>query len=97
MSMVHYIPEVRAGTISEEIGSSKNIEAIGQYQSLLEGCNMKKIEKIPMAGFTDPGRQGLINQEEVIVNGEIDYSILVRKVDELGERLFKESRLLERI
>ncbi len=55
------------------------------------------MRKIPMASFTDPGRQNLINRDEVVVNGEIDYSILVQKVDELGERLFKEARLLERL
>lgn len=58
---------------------------------------MKKIEKMPMASFSDPGRQNLIDRNEVVVNGEIDYNILVRKVDELGERLFKEARLLERM
>lgn len=56
------------------------------------------MKKIPMASFTAPGRQKLINRADVVgTNGEIDYTKLMRKVDELGERLFKEARLLERI
>jgi hypothetical protein len=58
----------------------------------------KKSKGIPMASFTAPGRQKLINRAEVVgTNGNIDYNKLMRKVDKLGERLFKEARLLERI
>jgi len=56
------------------------------------------MKKAPMAGFTANGRKNLIDRAEVIgKNGEIDYTKLVRKVDELGEHLFKEARLLEKI
>jgi len=56
------------------------------------------MNKIPMASFTAAGRQKLINRADVVgTNGEIDYNKLMRKVDELGERLFKEARLLEKM
>ena len=61
---------------------------------------MEKVDmaKVPMAGFPVSGRQKLINRAEVVgTNGKIDYNKLMRKVDELGERLYKEGRLLEKI
>lgn len=61
------------------------------------GCNMEKMEKVPMASFTAPRMLKLIARKEIVgTDGEIDYNKLMRKVDEYGERLFKEARLFQR-
>jgi hypothetical protein len=58
---------------------------------------MEKLNKMPMASFTASGRKNLIKRTDIVGrNGEIDYSKLWRKVDQLGERLYKEIRLLEK-
>ncbi len=49
-----------------------------------------------MAGFKAERGKKLIKKSEVVRNGKVDYKKLVVKVNELGDRLFKESRLLER-
>jgi len=50
-----------------------------------------------IVGFSARGRQPLIDRKDVTENGKINYIILAQKVDELGHRLVKEARLLERI
>lgn len=52
---------------------------------------------IRVVGFTAKGRQPLIDRKEVTENGEINYLTLAKRVDELGNRLVKEARLLEKI
>lgn len=55
-------------------------------------------KNIRVAGFSAKGRRPLINREDVTeADGKVNYLNLARKIDELGNRLIKEARLLERI
>lgn len=50
-----------------------------------------------MAGFSVGKRQRLLNKEDYIENGRINYSRLVNDLDKVAEKMAKEIRLLESI
>lgn len=54
--------------------------------------------EIRMAGFSAVGRESIIDRAEVVcADGSVDYNLLVNKVNELGNRLSRESHFLQNI
>jgi hypothetical protein len=57
---------------------------------------MGKIVRV--AGFSAKGRRHLVDRTEFIgSNGKVNYTGLVKKIDQMGKRLITETRLLEKI